>query len=168
MNGKSFDYLLMIEGIMKPILTTMIYCIKHNCVLLMRRNKEPNLGLWVGPGGKIEDGESPYDCAIRELYEETGLIANTLSLKGLITEVSPRSDWQWLIFIYVTEDFVGDLIQDDREGSLEWVELSDVMSKMLPEADKIWFDKIIDNSSDVYQAKFIYDDALNMIGIKEY
>ncbi|HCU80935.1 MAG TPA: DNA mismatch repair protein MutT, partial [Chloroflexi bacterium] len=85
---------------MKPILATMVYCIKDGDVLLMLRNKEPNLGLWVGPGGKLEPGESPYDCAKRELYEETGLEVNDLYFRGLITEISPRPDWQWLMFLY--------------------------------------------------------------------
>ena len=145
---------------MKPILTTMIYCIQNNHVLLMRRNKEPNLGLWVGPGGKLEDGESPYDCAYRELYEETGLSAQKLSLRGMITEVSPRTDWQWMIFIYVTEDFTGTIIEDEREGSLKWVNLSEVNSLSLPQADQVFFDKVVNYNGYIYQAKFIYDDEL--------
>ena len=52
---------------MIPILTTLIYCLRDGQVLLMERRKEPNLGLWVGLGGKIKVGESPYECAQREL-----------------------------------------------------------------------------------------------------
>ncbi len=58
-------------------------------VLLLRRNKQPNLGLWIAPGGKIEIDESPHEAARRELAEETGLTAVDLTWRGLCTEVSP-------------------------------------------------------------------------------
>ncbi len=51
---------------MTPILTTLIYCLREEQTLLLERRKEPNLGLWVAPGGKIELGESPHECARRE------------------------------------------------------------------------------------------------------
>ena len=152
---------------MKPILATMVYCIKDGDVLLMLRNKEPNLGLWVGPGGKLEPGESPYDCAKRELYEETGLEVNDLYFRGLITEISPRPDWQWLMFLYVATEFSGTLVEDKREGRLSWCSLSEVMQLPIPEADSVFFQKVININMPFYQAKFVYDSDLSLVKVTE-
>ena len=152
---------------MKPILATMVYCIKDGDVLLMLRNKEPNLGLWVGPGGKLEPGESPYDCAKRELYEETGLEVNDLHFRGLITEISPRPDWQWLMFLYVATEFSGTIVEDKREGRLSWCALSEVMQLPIPEADSVFFQKVININMPFYQAKFVYDSDLSLVKVTE-
>ncbi len=53
--------------------TVVVYTRRGDEVLLMHRNKEPNLGLWIAPGGKVETGESPRDTARREMVEETDL-----------------------------------------------------------------------------------------------
>ena len=152
---------------MKPILATMVYCIKDGDVLLMLRNKEPNLGLWGGPGGKLEPGESPYDCAKRELYEETGLEVNDLHFRGLITEISPRPDWQWLMFLYVATEFSGTIVEDKREGRLSWCSLSEVMQLPIPEADSVFFQKVININMPFYQAKFVYDSDLSLVNVIE-
>ena len=152
---------------MKPVLTTMVYCVKDGNVLLMLRNKDPNLGLWVGPGGKLEPGESPYDCAKRELYEETGLEVDELYFRGLITEISPRPDWQWLMFLYVATEFSGSIVEDKREGRLSWCALSEVMQLPIPEADKVFFQKVIHINMPFYQAKFIYDSDLCLVNVIE-
>ena len=62
---------------MAYLLGTLVYALRDNDVLVMRRNKEPNLGLWIAPGGKVEIGESPYETARREMLEETGLVVST-------------------------------------------------------------------------------------------
>ena len=145
----------------------MVYCIKDGDVLLMLRNKEPNLGLWVGPGGKLEPGESPYDCAKRELYEETGLEVNDLYFRGLITEISPRPDWQWLMFLYVATEFSGTIVEDKREGRLSWCSLSEVMQLPIPEADSVFFENVTNINMPFYQAKFVYDSDLSLVKVTE-
>ena len=72
--------------------TVLIYARREGKVLLMHRNKEPNLGLWTAPGGKIESGESPHETARREMAEETGLEVGDLYLRGICTLVSPTSE----------------------------------------------------------------------------
>lgn len=147
---------------MKPILTSMVYCLRANNVLLMLRNKEPNLGLWVGPGGKIESNESPYECAQRELYEETGLQVNNLCFRGLVTEVSPRPDWQWILFLYVATEVSGNMVGDEREGLLRWWPLSELHQLALPQADRFFLPQIIDLNRPLFQGKFLYDVDLKL------
>jgi 8-oxo-dGTP diphosphatase len=158
---------------MDRVLGTLVYARqnlssnKDRRVLMLHRNKEPNRGLWVAPGGKVEIHESPLECAIRELREETGLIANGITLRGVVTEVSPREDYQWLLFIYVTDDFEGELIACD-EGHLAWVDVSAVSLLPIPEADAIFFPHVINDDEPLYQARYAYDVDLNLVHAHEF
>lgn len=154
-------------NISKRIPATLIYCRRNDELLLMLRHKNPNKGLWVAPGGKVEINESPYECAIRELYEETGLRAGHLHFRGLVTETSRRADWQWSLFIYLTTDFTGPVESDDREGTLKWWSIADVSAGVarMPEADQIFVPYILDLNSPFYDARYVYDDDLNLVEI---
>lgn len=153
---------------MTPILSTLVYPLRDGKVLLMERRKEPNLGLWVGLGGKIELNESPYECARRELSEESGLFAHALRFRGLITEVSPRPDWQWMLFVYAVTDFSGQLITNEREGKLRWWPVADVRHLAIPQADAVFFPRVTDLSQPFYHAKYAYDLDLKLVEIKEH
>ena len=150
---------------MPPILGTLIYAFRDNSLLLMERNKPPNFGLWVGPGGKVEASESPYECALRELREETGLIAPALRFRGLITEVSPRPDWHWLLFIYLAPQVEGELIGDEREGKFRWWPLHQVLNASMPEADRAFLPLVLDESRPLVQGRYVYDNDLKLIKV---
>lgn len=158
---------------MDRILGTLVYARQSlppngaSRVLMLHRNKEPNKGLWVAPGGKVEMHEAPLECAIRELREETGLIARRMTLRGLVTEVSPRDDYQWLLFIYVTDDIEGELIPCD-EGHLAWVDVSAVPLLPIPQADAIFFPRVINDYETLYQARYTYDADLNLVHVEEF
>lgn len=150
-----------------PILSTLVYCLKDGQVLMMQRRKEPNLGLWVAPGGKIEIGESPYECAVRELAEETGLRAARLIFRGMITEVSPQPDWQWMLFLYVAAAFSGEVGESHREGALQWWPVSEVPRLPIPQGDKVFYPRIIDLDKPFFDARFVYDDNLDLAQVIE-
>lgn len=144
--------------------TVLVYALRGSQVLLMRRNKEPNLGLWVAPGGKIELDESPRDAARREMIEETGLVPQDLVWRGYCTEVSPRADWQWMLFIYVTRAFEGRMHADLREGELAWVDLDTYYNDLdIPQADAIFAPEVLGSDGGVYEAKFVYDADLKLV-----
>jgi 8-oxo-dGTP diphosphatase len=149
---------------MDRILSVLVYAMRDHQVLLMQRNKEPNLGLWIAPGGKVEPHESPHEAARREMLEETGLDVHDLTWRGFCTEVSPLPNWQWLLFIYVTRSFTGALCPDLREGKLAWVEQETYLSELaIPQADAIFAPRILDGSDGMFEAKFIYDADLKLV-----
>jgi len=164
---------------MKRILGTLVYVLRDlspdggrppsggRQTLMLHRNKKPNKGLWVAPGGKVENHEAPLECAIRELREETGLVARSVTLRGLITEVSPREDYQWLLFVYVTDDFEGELIACD-EGKLAWVDLNAVPLLPIPQADAIFFPHVINGAGPLYQARYTYNANLKLVHAQEF
>ncbi len=151
-----------------PVLASLIYCVSDDNVLLLNRFKKPYKGYWVAPGGKIEERESPFNCAKRELEEETGLTADEISLRGIITEISPRDDWQWMIFIYISFRFSGTVLSESLEGILKWWSLSELTKLKLPEADRIFIDKIFRQGSSIYEATFSYDKNLLLTDVKEH
>jgi 8-oxo-dGTP diphosphatase len=148
-------------------LGTIIYCLRHNEtgpeVLMMYRHKEPNLDLWVAPGGKVELHESPRECALRELEEETGLRARHLLFRGLVTEVSPVEHWQWLLFIYVATEWEGELRGDEREGRLKWVPMADLAMLPIPASDARFGPAVLDLDSPFFEATMLFDEHLNLV-----
>jgi 8-oxo-dGTP diphosphatase len=116
-------------------------------ILLLRRLKEPNKGLCSPIGGKLDmpSGESPAQCAVREIKEEAGIDVplDRLHLMALISERAFEGKGHWLLFFYrvlgpVEVPAEGGL--DMREGRLEWFRPEEVEALPLPETDRriIW------------------------------
>jgi len=148
------------------IITTLVYCVKSGETLLLKRRKPPFVGMWVAPGGKVERGESPHECARRELEEETGLRAEHLDLRGVVVETSPRDDWQWLLFIYVTTEFSGILTGDGSE--LSWWPIEGLSDAPLPESDKIFGRRVLQPEQPLYEARYEYDAELRLVRVHEH
>ncbi len=124
--------------------------------LMLYRNKKENdmhEGKWNGLGGKLDEGESPEECVIREVYEEAGLTISEPKLKGVITFPAFDGFDDWYVFLFTAENFSGELI-DSNEGELAWIENGKLYDLNLWDGDKIfmgWLD-----SEKFFSAKFIY------------
>lgn len=153
--------------------TSLCYIQKDNCYLMLHRIKKENdynHDKWIGIGGKFENGESPEDCVIREVYEETSLIirAEDLNYCGLVTFVD--GDYTEFMHLFKTEKFSGQVKKDCDEGNLEWVPVSKM--KELPhwQGDEIFLDFIAWNKP-FFSLKLIYKDGKlvkSLLGGKEY
>ena len=138
--------------------TTLCYIEKDNSYLMMHRVKKKNdinQDKWIGVGGKFEYGESPYDCARREIFEETGLVANTLLYRGIVTFVSDLFGTEYM-HLFTCEDFSGNLKDDCDEGELLWVPKNDVPTLPIWEGDKIFF-KLLDTERKFFSLKLVYE-----------
>ncbi|WP_438483627.1 NUDIX hydrolase [Oleiharenicola lentus] len=108
--------------------------------LLMLRAKQPNLGVWTPIGGKLEmaTGESPFECAVRETQEETGLVVTTeqLHLFAMIAEKAYQGHNHWLMFLFRCKLPIGALPPDMVEGTFAFFSRAAVDTLPIPETDK--------------------------------
>ena len=106
--------------------TTLIYIEKDNKYLMLHRIKKENdfnKDKWIGVGGKIEEGETPDECVIREVKEETGLMILKPHLCGV--KQFPMDGGRYIVFIFETDQFEGELA-DSEEGKMHWIKDSDL------------------------------------------
>ena len=149
------------------VLATLVYAIRDDEVLLHRRVKDPNKDLWVGPGGKLEADESPTECALREMREESGLAIEDPLLRGIMTEVSPRPDYQWITFIFAATRWRGALAPDPAIGEFRWVRTADVFGLPIPPTDRIFFARVIRVADRPFLLKFTYDADLRITKMED-
>ena len=121
-------------------LSTMCYIKNDNKTLMLYRNKKENdihKGKYVGLGGKIEAGEAPEECILREVKEESGLNIKNSILKGILTFPCFKDNEDWYVFLYEAEEYYGDLIECS-EGELLWVKNEDIENLDLWEGDRLF------------------------------
>lgn len=137
--------------------TTLCYIEKDNSYLMLHRVKKAedmNQDKWLGVGGKLEDGESPEDCLIREVEEETGLTLKKYAYRGFITFVSNQWGTEYMHLFTATE-YEGEIKECD-EGNLEWVPKSEIEQLNLWEGDKIFF-RLLEECKEFFTLKLCYD-----------
>ena len=143
-------------------LATLCYIKKDGKTLMLHRTKKKNdihEGKWVGVGGKIEKGEAPEECAVREVFEETGLKAEELKLRGLLTFPDFNNSEDWYGYLYVVEKFSGEIIESP-EGDLKWVEDSKLFELDMWEGDELFMRWMMEDR--MFSAKFVYDENEKM------
>ena len=144
------------------MLATLVYAIRDDTVLLHQRVKDPNRGLWVAPGGKLEPDESPSECAIREMREESGLEIEAPLLRGIMTEISPRVDYQWLTFVFAATHWSGELAPAPGIGEFRWVGAREVFDLEIPATDRVFFARVLRLEDPPFLLKFTYDAQLRI------
>lgn len=127
-------------------LTTICYIEKDGKYLMLHRTKKENdqsHNKWLGVGGKFEENESPDECILREVKEETGLTLLSYRLRGVMTFVSDVWETEYM-FIYTADRFEGELTECN-EGELLWVEKSAVLDLNLWEGDVLFLKRLIED-----------------------
>ena len=137
------------------ILATLCYVKYNGKTLMVHRNKKANdihEGKWNGLGGKFETGETPEECVLREIFEESGLSIQNPKLCGLLMFPKFRGN-DWYVFVFTANEFSGKLI-DSPEGNLEWIPDEEILDLNLWESDHIFMPWI--QAGKFFSAKFKY------------
>lgn len=140
--------------------STLCYIEKDGCYLMLHRVKKQNdlnHDKWIGVGGKLEEGESPLDCVIREAREETGLILKNPRYRGLVSFCFSE-DGKMLteqMHLFTCTEFDGNLTDCD-EGVLEWVPISKAEELPIWEGDKIFL-RLLPKERRFFLLKLEYD-----------
>ena len=139
-------------------LTTLCYIENNNQYLMLHRTKKPNdinEGKWIGVGGHVEKDESPEECLVREVREETGLTLTAYKFRGLITFVNSKCESE-LMCVFTADGYTGELITCN-EGELRWVDKTQVPNLPTWEGDRVFLDLLLSNEERFFSIKLQYE-----------
>jgi 8-oxo-dGTP diphosphatase len=137
-------------------LATLCYLKMNGKTLMIHRikkEKDMHRGKWNGLGGKLKPGETPEECAIREVREESGLTIRDPILKGLLTFPKFANDEDWYAFVFIAHKFTGQLIESP-EGILKWIDDEQLLNLDLWAGDLIFLPWL--EQPGFFSGKFIY------------
>ena len=136
--------------------TSLCYIEKDGRYLMLHRTRkqnDENHDKWIGIGGKFEAGESPEDCMLREVREETGLSLGSWRFRGIVTFVSDEWGTEYM-HLFTADSFTGTLCPCD-EGELEWVEKERIPSLPIWEGDRIFL-RLLEEEANFFSLKLCY------------
>lgn len=139
------------------MLTTLCYIEKDDKYLMLHRVKKENdlnKDKWIGVGGKFEEGESPEDCLLREVKEETGLTLLDYKFRGIITFISDVWGCEYM-HLFTSDQFDGEIKECD-EGELVWVPKKEIEKLQLWEGDKIFL-RLLQEREEFFSLKLRYE-----------
>ena len=137
--------------------TTLCYIEKDDSYLMLHRvkkEKDINKDKWIGVGGHFEEGESPEECLLREVKEETGLELTSFRLRGIVTFTTDMYPTEYM-FLYTADVYEGE-ITECSEGNLEWVKKREVYQLPAWEGDKVFF-RLLEEEIPVFSLKLRYE-----------
>ncbi len=145
-------------------ITTLCYIERGGRFLMLNRDKkavDENKGKWIGVGGHLEENESPEECVLREIREETGLTVADVRLRGIITFILP--DWgNELTFLYTAKADTFD-VSACSEGTLKWIPIEEIGALPLWEGDRVFL-PLLQTRQDCFSLKLIYAPGGDLTG----
>ena len=145
--------------------TTLCYIERGDEYLMLHRVKKENdinRDKWIGLGGKFEEDESPEECLLREVYEESGLRLTSWRYRGIVTFVNTKCSSEYM-HLFTADGFEGTVGPCD-EGELEWIKKSELMKLTLWEGDRIFL-RLLETDEPFFSLKLSYDGD-ELIGAK--
>ncbi len=138
-------------------LSTLCYIEKDRKYLMLHRTvkeKDVNKDKWIGVGGHFEADESPEECLLREVKEETGYTLTSFRYRGIVTFVSGNGVTEYMS-LFTADGFYGEQIACD-EGQLEWVDIDRIEELNIWEGDRIFF-RLLRETTAFFSLKLVYD-----------
>lgn len=139
-------------------LTTLCYIEQEGKYLMMHRiskKNDVNHDKWIGVGGHFKEGESPEECLIREVKEETGLTLTSYQFRGIVTFQSDEYPAEYMHLYTAWADVSLDQTYDCEEGKLEWIDKKAVCDLPIWEGDKIFF-RLLNEGQPFFSLKLTY------------
>ena len=144
-------------------LSTLCYIERDGKYLMLHRTvkkNDVNKDKWIGVGGHFEADESPEECLLREVREETGYTLTSFRFRALVTFVSGDGVTEYMS-LFTADGFTGTPIPCN-EGELEWVDKEEVLRLNLWEGDRIFL-RLLNESEDFFSLKLVYDGSGGLV-----
>lgn len=141
-------------------MTTLCYLERDNQYLMLHRiskKNDVNKDKWIGVGGHFEGKESPEECLLREVKEETGMTLTSYRFRGIVTFICDNYPVEFMC-LYTADGFEGELKECD-EGRLEWVDKEKIMELNLWEGDRIFF-RLLKEEAPFFSLKLAYEKGV--------
>ena len=138
-------------------LSTLCYIEKDGQYLMLHRTvkkNDVNKDKWIGVGGHFEADESPEECLLREVWEETGYTLTSWKYRAIVTFVSGNGVTEYMS-LFTADAFTGEPIACN-EGELAWVDKEEAVKLNIWEGDKIFF-RLLNERTDFFSLKLVYD-----------
>jgi len=140
--------------------TTLCYIDNGDSYLMLHRVKKENdasHGKWIGVGGKCEADESPDECMLREVKEETGMEITEWHYRGIVTFISDTWPNEYMHLFTATEWRGEADMSIDDEGTLAWIKKAELMNLNLWEGDRIFLRLLLDENTPFFSLKLVYE-----------
>ena len=161
------------------LITTLCYIEHKNHYLMLHRTKKAhdiNEGKWIGVGGKFADRESPEECLLREVTEETGLRLTSWRFRGFITFLQENYETEYMCLYtadgfdtkagpaFASDDPADWPVPDCDEGVLAWIPKDRIETLNLWPGDRIFL-RLLDEKQEFFSLKLLYsgDDLLEAV-----
>jgi 8-oxo-dGTP diphosphatase len=154
--------------VLTPIIATLVYVVSpdRSRILMLHRNKRTDdihFGKYNGLGGKVEPDEDVVSGAIREVYEESGLVVDAITLRGTVSWPGfGRNGQDWFGFVFRVDAFTGTPHDGNDEGTLEWTPIEQLPSLPMWESDHEWLPMALDDDPRTFHGVMPYHDG-NMV-----
>lgn len=155
------------SGMQKIIPAVLLYAFFENQVLMIHRNQKKNdfhEGKWNGLGGKLDLGETAIQCAAREFEEESGAKTSIeqWTWAGVLTfpNFKPHKKEDWHVSVYrteLTQEQVNQIVTTNKEGTLHWMPVSEILTLNLWEGDRIFIPHVLKKTP--FEGTFFYQDG---------
>ena len=148
---------------MQAELSTLCYLERENEYLMLHRvvkKIDVNKDKWIGVGGHFEQDESPEECLLREVREETGYTLTSYRFRGIVTFVSGDGVTEYM-HLFTADGFTGTPRECD-EGVLEWVPKEKIEDLNIWEGDKIFF-RLLASEEPFFSLKLVYDGSGRLV-----
>ena len=138
--------------------TTLCYIENNDKYLMLHRIKKQNdmnEGKWIGVGGHVEDQETPEECLVREVKEETGFTLTSYKFRGLVTFINNECESE-LMCVFTADGYTGELIECN-EGELCWIDKNTVPELPAWKGDKVVLALLLSGEERFFSIKLQYE-----------
>ena len=139
-------------------MTTLCYIENDGKYLMLHRVKKKediNKNKWIGVGGHANEWESPEECLVREVKEETGLILTSYKFRGIVTFISDECESETMC-LFTADKFTGNIIECDV-GELKWVDKKVVPNLPTWEGDAVFLKLLLEDEKRFFSLKLVYE-----------